>query len=136
MRAEDLGESVLGIRVLPQLPAVVKQDTGEKQVAIELGVNRTQRICRAHHLGHVFDKAAAAGMVVSLGGGSAPKAVTHVAEKLSAQCVEPGVNDGLTKSRDIGKVVILFFPSDGVACVKGFERLFETVDDLALDAPK
>ena len=76
-----LGESFFGVLVFPELAAVVEKHTREHQVAIQLGVDATDRIGGTHHLSDVFGESSTAGVVVfSRRGGTAKASAVFLQE--------------------------------------------------------
>ena len=75
MDAVDLAEAVFRIRVFPKLAAIMEEDTGKDEIAVEFRIDGTQRVGGTHHLGDVLDEAATAGVVVFPSGGGTAEAV-------------------------------------------------------------
>ena len=67
-------EAVGGEAVFPELAAVVEEDPGDDEVAIDHGVGGADGGGGAHHLGDVFDETAASGVMVFAGGAGAAEA--------------------------------------------------------------
>ena len=64
MEEMELVKPTFRISVFPKFSAVVKENSGDHEVPVEVGIDRANRARAAHHLGHVFDEATPAGVMV------------------------------------------------------------------------
>ena len=119
-----LGEAGLGVAVFPHFAAVVEEDAGDEEVAIEVGIDGAEGVGGAHHLGDVLDEAAAACVVIFAGGGSAFVAVGEAFEEELAEVVEAGVGEGGEFGEDVLPVGVLTGGGVGVAEEEGVFFVF------------
>lgn len=115
VNADVLGEAAFGVVVFPKFAAVVEEDAGGDEVAVEFRIDSADGGGGAHHLGDVFDESAAAGVVVFLGGGGAAEAVFELGDEGITEAFEPRVADFGEHADDVGPVFVLAFAGGGVA---------------------
>lgn len=125
-----LGEAGLGVAVFPHFAAVVEEDAGDEEVAVEVGIDGAEGVAGAHHLGDVLDEAAAAGVVVFTGGGGAFVAVGEAVEEELAEVVETGVGEGGEFFQDGVPVGLLAGGCFGVAEEEGLFLIFGEESDF------
>lgn len=110
----ELLEAFFGVGIFPEFSAVVKEDGGDEEVVVEVGVDGGDGVCGAHHLGDVFDDAAAAGVVVFFGGGGAAEAVAVVVDEELAKGFEARVGEVVEEGKEVLPIGVLFFAEGGV----------------------
>ena len=101
------GEAGLHIRILPELAAVVKQDSRDHQIPVQLRIQTRQRHRAAHHLRHMLHQAATAGMVVFACCAGAAEALAVALKKDQAQLQETRVAHGVHEGGDVCVVGLL-----------------------------
>ena len=121
-KGKGLRETMLRIGVFPKLAAIVKQHAGKHQIAIELRVHAANRIGRAHHLRDMLNESATTGMVVFARRRRAPKAVTHLLEKHSAQGIQARLSNACAETLDHHEIRILTPPQVGITGIEIIER--------------
>lgn len=119
----DLGESAFWVGVFPEFTDIMKESAREEEVAIKGGVNGTQGIGSAHHLGDVFDKSTAAGVVVAFGCGGAAEVFAMGLEEVVAECVQAWVGDGIGEFLDLCELCVLVGAKGRIAVEKTRERI-------------
>ena len=110
MERMNLAETVLGVGVFPEFPAIMEQDACNHQVSVQLRVDAADDGCRAHHLGHVLDQPAAPRMVVFPRRRRPAEAVAHRFEKMVAEFFQARIGDLAAKPQDL-RVIGLLFPT-------------------------
>ena len=64
----------------------------------------------------MFDKAAAARVVVAFCGGSAAETLAKLGNEALAECVKAGLCDGFAEALYFRVIAVLFLADDGITC--------------------